>query len=56
MVIILDQFTDKQQFSRGVGQILVEAPYQASPDYDSAELLQLVSLWIDRIEKRGKTK
>ncbi|MCG8378980.1 MAG: DUF4381 domain-containing protein [Proteobacteria bacterium] len=55
-LLFLDQFTDKQQFSRGAGQILVEAPYQASSDYDSAELLQLVTLWIDRIEKRGKTK
>ena len=43
----LDQFTENKSFSRGVGRIFIEAPYQARPDYDSTELLLLISSWIE---------
>ena len=47
----LDQYSTNNEFSQGVGRILVEGPYQPSPSYDSDELIALISLWFDNIKK-----
>ena len=45
----LDQYVENKLFSSGIGRILIEAPYQATPNYDSAELLHLISSWIESV-------
>ncbi len=45
----LDQFTDNNEFSDGIGQIMITAPYQAIADYDSTALLELISQWLARV-------
>lgn len=42
----LDRFMADEPFQKGVGRALVDAPYQASPDFDSGELLELIRQWI----------
>ena len=55
-LMFLDRFTNNNEFSQGIGRVLVEAPYQGSPDYDSTGLLELISKWIDSVSNnRGKT-
>ncbi len=53
----LDQDTENKLFSNGTGRILIEAPYQARPDFDSTELLHLISEWIESVSssKRKQT-
>ena len=50
----LDQYNNERLFSEGVGRALIEAPYQANPEYDSVSLMRLVSSWIDSISKIKK--
>ena len=45
----LDQYVENKLFSSGIGRILIEAPYQDTPNYDSAELLHLISSWIESV-------
>lgn len=45
----LDKFTSNNEFSQGIGRVLIEAPYQAEPEYDSEKLLQLISSWIETV-------
>jgi len=45
----LDQQTENKHFSSGVGFILIEAPYQAKPDYESSDLISLTSSWIESV-------
>jgi uncharacterized protein DUF4381 len=43
----LDQENIEKPFSQGTGRILIEAPYQASPEFDSDELIALITSWLD---------
>lgn len=52
----LDQKSNNKLFSNGVGRVLIEAPYQAKPDYDSAELILLVSSWIESHSSRKRKR
>ena len=42
----LDRLMTDEPFQEGVGRALVDAPYQANPDFDSGELLELIGQWI----------
>jgi uncharacterized protein DUF4381 len=46
-LLFLDQLNGDTSFSQGVGRILIEAPYQANPNYEANELLHLISSWIE---------
>ncbi len=50
----LDQYTQNNEFSDGIGQVLLEAPYQAMPHYDSTALLDLISQWLDTVGNTHK--
>lgn len=50
----LDQSIDNNLFSVGIGRVLIEAPYQDKPDYDSAELIILISSWIESVSRKRK--
>lgn len=50
-LLFLDKLNGDQSFSNGVGKVLIEAPYQAEPDYDEVKLLELISSWIDTAQK-----
>lgn len=52
----LDQYNNEKAFSEGIGRALIEAPYQANPDYDSVSLMSLVSSWIESISKSKKRR
>jgi hypothetical protein len=47
----LDQLNGDNSFTNGIGRVLIEAPYQANPEYDEKELLFLISAWIDSAQK-----
>jgi len=49
-LFFLDGLMGDDSFSNGIGKVLIEAPYQATPEYDEQALLQLVSKWIDSIQ------
>lgn len=50
----LDRYTENNAFNNGIGRVLIEAPYQANPDFNSNELLELISSWLDAVKKRHK--
>ncbi len=50
-LLFLDKLNGDQSFSNGIGKILIEAPYQAKPDYNEVKLLELISSWIESAEK-----
>ncbi len=52
----LDRYSDKDKFNSDTGRILIEAPYQANPEFNSNDLIDLVSSWLDAVakSKRGK--
>tara|TARA_R110000782_G_scaffold15189_2_gene44558 strand:+ start:39 stop:539 length:501 start_codon:yes stop_codon:yes gene_type:complete len=50
----LDQYSDKNEFDNGIGRVLIEAPYQADPEFNSDELIQLISAWIETVGKRKR--
>lgn len=52
----LDQYSAKNEFDNGIGRVLIEAPYQANPDFNSNELIDLVSIWIETVSKRKGAK
>ena len=54
----LDQHNDENLFSKGSGRILIDAPYQSNPEYDSEKLIELVTVWIDSVakQKRGQAQ
>ncbi|MCB1828458.1 MAG: DUF4381 domain-containing protein [Coxiellaceae bacterium] len=49
----LDEKGDTNQFSRGVGRILISAPYQRQSTYAAEELFVLVEQWITKNLARG---
>ncbi len=53
-LLFLDQLYGDTSFSNGIGRVLIEAPYQAKPDYDEQQLLQLISSLIDSVSKSHK--
>ena len=54
-LLFLDNVSDDDSFSNGVGRVLIEAPYQAKPDYDEQALLQLVTQWIDSVKTKTRS-
>ncbi len=50
-MLFLDQLNGDDSFSKGIGRILIEAPYQAKPDYNEKEFLNLIASWIDSAQK-----
>lgn len=53
----LDQYSAKNEFDNGIGRVLIEAPYQADPEFHSNELIGLVSTWIETVAKgKGNKK
>ncbi len=52
----LDQYSAKNEFNNGVGRVLIEAPYQADPEFNTNELIDLISSWIESIGKRKRAK
>jgi len=50
-LLFLDNLNGDHSFSNGIGRILIEAPYQAKPEYDEVALLALVESWIDSAQK-----
>ena len=57
-LVFLDEYSDDKSFNKGLGRVLIDAPYQSSPQYDSDSLIVLVSGWIESVSrnKQGKTK
>ena len=49
-LLFLDNINGDVSFSNGIGKVLIEAPYQANPEYDEQALLKLVSNWIESIQ------
>ena len=49
----LDQAFEQPEFTKGSGRVLIEAPYQSSPEYDEKKLLTLIENWINRVNQRG---
>jgi hypothetical protein len=45
----LDRGTDSDEFTRGVGRVLIEAPFRRTAQYDSAALIALVRRWTRRM-------
>ncbi len=52
----LDQYSDKNEFDTGIGRVLIEAPYQADPEFNSNELLALIATWVESVGKRKGNK
>ena len=52
----LDQYSDKNEFDNGIGRVLIEAPYQADPEFNSNELLALIASWVESVGKRRGAK
>jgi len=42
----LDAQAQTDEFTRGVGRVLIEAPFRPSADYDAAALVALVRRWV----------
>jgi len=49
----LDQYSAKNEFNNGIGRVLIEAPYQANPEFNTNELIGLISRWLESVA-RGK--
>jgi hypothetical protein len=45
----LDRRAGSEEFTRGVGRVLIEAPYRPTADYDTAALAALVRRWTRRV-------
>lgn len=52
----LDNSNGGDAFTNGIGRALIEAPYQAAPDYDEQALLQLVARWIDSVQTKAASR
>ncbi len=52
----LDQYSEKNEFDNGIGRVLIEAPYQADPEFNSNELTELISIWLESVAKRNRGK
>lgn len=52
----LDKYSDKNQFEKGIGRVLIEAPYQAHPEFNSNELIELILNWLEAVAKRKRVK
>lgn len=52
----LDQYSDKNEFDTGIGRVLIEAPYQADPEFNTNELIDLIATWIESVGKRKEAK
>ncbi|MBL1141188.1 MAG: DUF4381 domain-containing protein [Proteobacteria bacterium] len=55
-LFFLDELNGDESFTKGIGRVLIEAPYQADPDYDEKDLLNLISTWIDLANKNRSKK
>ena len=45
----LDRCAGSEEFTRGVGRVLIDAPYRRSADYDGAALIALVRRCVQRM-------
>jgi len=45
-LLFLDETSDSNEFSQGLGQVLIDAPYQKQADYDAEALLLLSEAWL----------
>jgi len=45
-LLFLDETSDSSEFSQGLGQVLIDAPYQKQADYDAEALLLLSEAWL----------
>ncbi len=52
----LDESSTNNEFQNGIGRVLIEAPYQANPEFSSNELIDLISTWIEAVAKRKGVK
>lgn len=50
----LDQLGGDQSFSRGIGQLLADAPYRQQPEACAAELLELCQRWLHQLPSRKR--
>ncbi|MBT5231243.1 MAG: DUF4381 domain-containing protein [Methylococcales bacterium] len=50
----LDQQANMQEFSSGIGQIMLSAPYQANPDINIHPLFKLIRRWIKQTQGKPK--
>lgn len=55
-LLFLDNLNGDDAFSNGIGRVLIEAPYQAKPDYDENALLILISNWIESVNSQSNIK
>lgn len=55
-LMFLDQSIGNDSFSKGIGRVLIEAPYQEKPDYNETELLILIRSWIDSADQKKPIK
>ena len=55
-VSFLDRSTGTQEFSMGVGQILIQGNYESNPSVDVAKLHKLGLYWIKKHRKLAATK
>src|SRR5262249_36305572 len=44
----LDRHAGSDEFSRGIGRVLIEAPFRPAMDYDAPALIALVRRWARR--------
>jgi hypothetical protein len=51
----LDRGAGSDEFTRGVGRVLIEAPFRRTVQYDSAALIALVRRWARRVLAAGVT-
>ena len=49
----LDQGADSDEFTRGIGRVLIEAPFRPVMQYDAAALIALVRRWTRRELAQG---
>ena len=53
-LLFLDRYMPNNEFSEGKGRILMTGPYRAHTDYDSAELIHLVTNWLESVKQQGR--
>ena len=48
----LDRYASGTVFTRGAGRVLIEAPYQAQPEFDEQQLMSLVEDWMLSVTRK----
>ena len=55
-LLFLNELNGDESFTKGIGRVLIEAPYQNKPNYNEKELLSLISAWIDSAKSNTSNK